>query len=264
MAKTTATASKAPAKKAQENSGLPLFFKTPTALDAVRHADAGLVTKENMSFAKNTNSVFVNIVEFVEAAKYYPIVFSAGEQPMPAVLTGLEQTNYFVGDDNTWKKDTYIPAYVRRYPFVFMEVAEQQKFVLCIDEGADQFRKKTGKDILPLFKDGKPSELSLNALEFCSAFQQQFQLTREFCAALKDAGLLSPTRSDAKLQNGREIQLAGFNIIDEKKFAALSDAQIVEFHKKGWLPLIYFVLMSASNWRNLIGLASDSEKSKAA
>lgn len=253
MAKTTASAEQ------PKTSDLPLFFRNPVALDPERHEGAGLLPQENMNYARNTNSVYVNTVEFVEVAKHYPIVFSMGELPMPAALTGLEQTNYFIERDGSWKKDSYIPAYVRRYPFVFMEVPEQQRFVLCIDEAADQFRKKATKNVLPLFVDGKPSELSLNALEFCKAFQQQFEMTREFCQALKDADLLTPTRSDAKLQSGREIQLSGFNIIDEGKFGKLSDEKIIEFHKKGYLPLIYFVLMSASNWRQLINIAASAE-----
>ncbi|MDX2073822.1 MAG: SapC family protein [Alphaproteobacteria bacterium] len=258
MVKTTASAAKP--EGAQDNAGLPLFFKKPMALDPERHEGAGLLTRENMLFAANTNSVFVNSIEFAECAKFYPIVFSGGDAPMPAVLTGLEQKNYYVDADRAWKKDTYIPAYVRRYPFVLMEVPQQQKFVLCIDEEAEQFRKKPGKDISPLFIGGKPAELALSALEFCRSFQQNYGVTREFCVALKDAGLLAPTRSNAKLSNGREVQLTGFQIIDEGKFSKLSDEKILEFHKKGWLPLVYFVLMSASNWRNLIALASAAEE----
>jgi hypothetical protein len=257
MAKTTASAA------APQQPQLPLFFKTPVALDAERHADAGLLPKEDLSFSKDTNSIFLNTVEFVEAAKHYPIVFSNTEVPMPAALTGLEQTNYFLDEKGAWKADTYIPAYVRRYPFVFMEVPQQEQFVLCIDESSSAFKKKGNKDTLPLFKDGKASELSLNALEFCKAFQQQFELTREFCVALKESGLLTATRSDAKLENGREIQLTGFHIIDEKKFRELTDEQVLDLHKRGWLPLIYFVLMSSSNWRSLINMAASAEKKAA-
>ncbi len=256
MAKSNANGAEA----APQSGNLPLFFKHPMPLEVARHADAGLVAEEHMGFSVDTNSVYVNAIEFAEAAKHYPIVFSGGDSPMPAVLTGLETRNYFVGKDNLWKKDVYIPAYVRRYPFVFMEVPNEDKFILCIDEEAKQFRNKPGKNVTPLFTDGNPSELSLGALEFCRVFQQQFLGTREFCAALQEAGLLSPTRSDAKLQNGRAIQLTGFQIIDEGKFNQLSDEKIVEFHKKGWLPLIYFVLMSASNWRNLISMAAEFEK----
>ncbi len=239
---------------------LPLFFKKPAAVDAARHGEAGLKPQENMGFAANTNSIFINMVEFPEAAKYYPIVFSDGDAPMPAVIAGLENKNYFVGADKRWKKDTYIPAYVRRYPFVFMEMPDSEEYILCVDEAAEHFQKKAGKNDLPLYVGGTPSELALNALDFCRAFQQQYDITREFSAAVKAAGLLTSTRSDAKLQNGREIRMSGFQVIDEAKFSKLPELTIMEFHKKGWLPALYFMLMSATNWRNLIALAAEVEK----
>jgi len=260
MAKTTASAALPATSQQPQNNDLPLFFKRPTALDARRHTNAGLAPTEDMAYATNTNSIFINSVEFAETAKHYPIVFSQAELPMPAALTGLESKNYYIGEDKQWKKGTYIPAYVRRYPFVFLELPEQERFALCVDEDATQFRNKIGKDVMPFFTDGKPSALTRNALDFCQAFQQQYEITREFCAALKKAELLTPTRSDAKLNNGREVQLSGFQVIDEAKFNKLSDDTILEFHKKGWLPLIYFVLLSASNWRGLVSLATEAEK----
>ena len=259
MAKTQSGAAEA---TQEDTAGMPLFFKRPVPVDAERHLKAGIALVDDVSFAKHTNSILINAAEFVEASKYYPIIFTQDEEVMPAVLTGLENRNYYVDDKNHWLKDTYIPAYVRRYPFVFMDVPEQNQFVLCVDEESPQFREKaSGKD-LPFYKDGQPSELAVNALDFCTSFQKHYQITREFCAALKEASLLKSMRSDSKLQSGREIRLAGFQVIDEEKLEALSDEQIIGLHKKGWLPLIYFALLSSSNWRNIINLASDYEPAK--
>ena len=249
----------APAQEESENA-MPLFFKNPVPVDAERHAKAGIVLSNDTSFARGTNSLLLNAVEFVEAAKYFPIVFTQDGDIMPAVLTGLESRNYFVGDDGQWRRDTYVPAYVRRYPFVFMDVPEQNQFVLCVDEAAPQFRAKADAKAIPFYKDGQPTELAVNALDFCTSFQKHYQITREFCKDLQAMGLLKSMRSDAKLQNGREIRLAGFQVIDEDKLNELSDAQILDLHKKGWLPLVYFALLSSSNWRNLINLAAEFEK----
>ena len=41
-------------------------------------------------------------------------------------------------------------------------------------------------------------------------------------------------------------------VIDEAKFNALDDATVLEWRRKGWLPLIYCHLISASNWANLV------------
>lgn len=241
-------------------ANLPLFFKKPTPLDVKRHAKAGLLPVQDLSFAASTNSILINAVEFFEAAKQYPIVFTQGDTPLPAVIVGLEKQNYFVNDKGEWKKDTYLPAYVRKYPFVFMDMPERKEFLLCIDEAAPQYKEKADKDALPLYKDEQASELTKNALDFCTAYHNHHQLTRRFCKDLKDADLLTLTRSDAKLYNGREIHLGGFLAIDEKKFNALPESTIIDFFKKGWLPLIFAALMSGSNWKRLVDMAAEYEQ----
>jgi hypothetical protein len=256
MAKTAQT------QQATEDTAnnLPLFFKSPTPLDMKRHADAGLLPVQDLSFAASTNSILINAVEFFEAAKRYPIVFTQGDNPLPAAIVGLEKQNYFVDEKGAWTKDAYLPAYVRKYPFVFMDMPERKEFLLCIDEAAPQFQSKASKEALPLYKDGQPSDLTKNALEFCTAYHNHHQLTRRFCDDIKAAGLLTLTRSDAKLFNGREIHLGGFQAIDEKKLNELPEATVLDFFKKGWLPLIYSALMSGSNWKKLVDIAAEREQ----
>ena len=246
-----------------ENAGaFPLFFKRPAPLDKKRHAKAGLLPKQNLAFAATTNSIAINAVEFFEASKEYPIVFTQSENILPVAIVGLEQQNYFVNSKGNWKEGAYLPAYVRRYPFVFMDMPERKEFLLCIDEEAEQYQESGGKDALLLYKDGEPSELTRNALEFCTAFHNHHQLTRRFCADIKAADLLMPAQSNAKLYSGREIRLSGFQAIDEKKLKALPDEKVLELFKKGWLPLIYAALMSASNWKKLVEMAAVQEKQK--
>jgi hypothetical protein len=253
-----------PKKESESPDNLPLFFKKPVPLDMKRHAKATLLPTQDLSFAAKTNSIVVNAVEFFEAAKQYPIVFTQGENPLPAVIVGLEQKNYFVNSKGQWEKGAYLPAYVRKYPFVFMDVPDRNQFVLCVDEGASQYKENGGgKEALPLYNKENPSDLTRNALEFCTAYHNHHQLTRRFCEDIKRADLLTPTRSDARLSSGREIHLGGFQAIDEKKVAALPDETILEFFKKGWLPLIYAALMSSSNWKKLVDMAAELEKAKA-
>lgn len=268
MAKDNSTDKSGAAKTAPESTqadeGLPLFFKQPFALDLKRHKKAGLLPLQDVSFATDANSILINGVEFVEAAKSYPIVFTQTDTPLPSVVLGLEQQNYFVDEKGQWKDGAYIPAYVRKYPFVFMNVPEQGQFLLCVDEEAKQFRATGNKETLPFYDGENPSELSRNALEFCTAFHNYHQLTRQFCNALKDADLLVSTRSDAKLVTGREITLGGFLVIDEKKLNSLPDEKILEFQKKGWLAWIHFILQSSTNWKRLVDMAAARDTAKAA
>lgn len=260
-----AEASKSAAKsQAPAPEGMPLFFRDPKPVDAERHRAAGIKKSANFTFASETNSIPLNAAEFIEAAKFYPIVFTGDEQALPAVIVGLEKDNYFVDSKGTWREYSYIPAYVRKYPFTFMEITEKQQFVLCVDEAAEHYAEKVAAKDEPFYKDGKPSALTNQALEFCGAFHNHFMGTQAFCQALKDADLLVQNQSDISLANGRKIRLGGFRMIDEKKFNELPEATILEWKKKGWLALVYFTFLSNSNWRRLADMASSRESAKAA
>jgi hypothetical protein len=239
----------------------PLFFKAPAVLDAARHAKAVIRADQGYEFAKKINSIPLNAAELMLAAKFYPIVFTGDKNPVPCAIVGLEQDNYFVSDKGEWKAGSYIPSYVRKYPFAFTEFPEAKQLTLCVDEGAKHYLAEgIAKVGSKLFEAGKPTKFTQNALEFCTAFHNHFVLTQKFVTEIKKAGLLVQNQSEAQLYTGRKIQLGGFFVIDQEKFNALPDAKIAEFRKNGWLPLIYFCLQSASNWKNLVDMAAKVEK----
>lgn len=245
----------------ESSNPLPMFFRAPQPLDAKRHGQAGLTATRDFSFARGTNSIAINAVEFFEAAKHYPIVFTGEELPMPGVIVGLEQRNYFIDRRGMWKHDAYIPAYVRKYPFLFLDVPEQQQLVLCVDEGAPQYREKASAEAPALFDGKAPSALCRNALAFCTEYHQHYLSTVALARDIKNAGLLEPMQSNSKLSTGRTIGLGGFYIIDEKRLVELPDATVLDFHKRGIMPLLYASLMSGLNWKRLADMASAQETS---
>ena len=243
-------------ESANVQNGLPLFFKKPAALEKDRHAKSGLITKPDLRFAKAANSVTITAFEFIEACKFYPIVFTATNDPVPLAILGLEQENYFVDADGKWLNDAYVPAYIRQYPFVFFENAAEKRFYLCVDEKSEQFRAEAGEDAKPFFnEDGTPSSLTSQALDFCNTYHQHHSLTRNFAADLKKHNLLLPYESSFTLKTGRKITLSGFTMIDEKALNQLPEAVFNEFRSKGWLPLIYLAIASTTNWMRLSKLA---------
>src|SRR3546814_5217323 len=65
----------------------------------------------------------MTIDEFVQAQRFLPIVFSAGANPVPLGLMGLnEGINTFTDDEGKLRGPTYVPAYVRRYPFMLAKL----------------------------------------------------------------------------------------------------------------------------------------------
>ncbi len=233
------------------------FYKNPMPISLDRHRQSSFVPAHDSSFAQETNSIVLNAGEFIEAAKHYPIVFTQNNAA-PVAIVGLESSNYFVEKDGSWKTGAYVPAYVRKYPFIFMEIKEQNSLLLCIDENSKGFSLEGDKNGQAFYnEDDQPTEIIQSALNFCNLYHQHHLATVEFCNALQAENLLVPNTTTLTLLEGqRQISLGGFLMIDEKKFAELPDEKILEFHKKGWLALIHFVLMSVSNWRSLANLAT--------
>lgn len=225
---------------------LPMFYKNPVPLEPARHAKAGLKREVEYRFAANTNAVPLTASEMPHAARTYPIVFSINAPIVPFAVVGLRDgENLFVNPEGVWRDDSYIPAYVRRYPFIFSEVPESQRLVLCIDEGASNFDASSNE---PLFTDGKPSEALQRALQFNETFQAHYMDTRRFGEWLDQNNMLEDRMARADLGGGQTFTLRGFKLLNPERLRALDDAQVLELHKKGWLPLLHFHLQSLQNW----------------
>jgi hypothetical protein len=229
---------------------LPLFYTAPQRLDSRRHAGKRLAPATKVGFAKTTNSVPLNGIEFLLAVKHYPIVFTATDPALPVAVVGLrDRENLYLRADGSWEPGAYVPAYVRRYPFIFLEDRERGQFVLCIDEAAESLSDAEGE---LLFDGDQPGPAGIRGRDFCTAFQGQVQATRAFADAVAGAGLLIENRAQIVLKDRRAMGVSGFRVIDEAKFNALDDATVLDWRRKGWLLLVYCQLISASNWSNLV------------
>jgi hypothetical protein len=236
----------------QEKPNLPMFYRSPRPVDRARDAHMGLFRPSNYSFAAGTNAIPLLADELPMAAPYYPIVFADGPIPIPAAVVGLRNDqNLFVDASGQWARGAYIPAYVRRYPFILMDDTDQKQYVLCIDEESEQFRED-GE--FRLFEDGEPSAFTRSAMEFCAELRQQGEVTDRLVDAFKMHEILVPNDASIELSDGSRMQLSGFLVIDPKRFDALSDSVIFEWRARGWLGLVYAQLLSSHRWQGLVQL----------
>lgn len=243
----------------QDTPPLPLFYKNPMPLDAKAHANMALKFNFGMGFTKEVNAVPVNLVEMPQICHFYPIAFSPDGTATPVAILGLRDSeNLFVSDKGEWEPNTYVPAYIRRYPFIFSEMPESEQLSLCIDnepgileEGGEQ----------RFFDDeGQPSELAKNALEFCKSYHAAAQQTLEFSKMLTESGLLVDRQAEIDAGDGKKINFSGFQIIDEKKLTEVDDKTYCEWRKKGWIPFIYAHLFSGTQWQKLTSLLNQRTK----
>lgn len=248
----TTGAGKRPAK-ADGQKAMPLFYEQAHPVNAERHGDWKLKGKPDFRFAAKAAALPLMAEEFAAAAPFYPVVFTAGKRPAAVAVVGVRQgRNLFVDEAGQWRAGTYLPAYVRRYPFIFLENPGEERLVLCIDEAGGLVGPDGDR---PLFENGKPTEAVENALKFCAAFRQQSVATQDFVDALREHDLLVEQKADIAFKSGERAQVNGFMMIDVKKFDALPDDVFLDWRRKGWLALVYMHFLSLPRFAHLADLA---------
>jgi hypothetical protein len=228
---------------------LPLFYKNPQLLSAERHRRAGIRQVADLGFARDTNSVPLGGNEFFAAVFDFPIVFTEGNPPLPVAVLGVgNNRNAFIDAGGQWRPNTYIPAYIRRYPFILATGLAAGQTHVAIDESAACFDADGGEK---LFDDKGPTAFTRQAVDFCRLFQAQLDIARAFGEALEAAGVLQPKRVDIQLPDGARVSLERFRIIEETRFEALPDATIIDWRRRGWLGLVYAHFLSMRRWQGL-------------
>lgn len=237
--------------------GLPIFYQRPEVLNPGPHGDLRLKETGDFSFAAETNAIPLNVAEFPQAAHHYPIVFVNADAPVSMAVTGLRiGENVFVEEDKSWTPNTYIPAYVRRYPFVFLRDAAAEKLTLCVDRASTALSQTEGE---ALFAGDEMSDVTKSALDFCIAYQRQALQSAAVGALLKEADLLVVNSGRFTLPSGEQLVLTDFLVIDENKLNALSDEAFAKLRQNGALAAIYMHFASLNNWIELVRLTKSGE-----
>jgi hypothetical protein len=240
-------------------TGNVLFYSKPEPLARELHSKLGVKRMDGpFKFAKQGHAIPLTVGEFPLAAVTGPIIF-VGDEKLPIAVMGLNASdNMFVKDDGTFEPGVYIPAYVRRYPFVFANDAQNSQMVLCIDRAAEFIVE--GGDMAFFEADGEPSQYTKNCIEFCNNFEVERQRTQSFVQLLKDLDLFetktanfTPTNPDGT--PGQPQKIADYFGVSEEKLNKLPPEKIVELRDNGALGQIYAHLLSLVGWDRLIALA---------
>ena len=228
-----------------------VYYEKPVLLDREKHRRRRVKPSAGFAFARKANSVYLAGVEFNEACKEYAIVFtrSGTGRIVPVVMLGLRaRENLFVDDQDQWT-GRYVPAFVRRYPFVLAELPGQALGV-CIDEAYGGLSDQEGEALFDA--QGQDTPFLRNALDFLTQYQREYLRTEAFCQRLEQAGLLMEMNARADLVDGRSFTVGSLLVVDEKKLLALPDAVALSLFRSGELHLVSMHLMSLSNMQGLV------------
>ncbi len=234
---------------------LPLFYNDLMPLNSRDHAKWHTKSIDSAKWLSKQHAIPLTVDEFVQAQRDYPIVFSSGDNPLPLALMGLnEGVNVFVDEKGKVTDNVYIPAYVRRYPFMLARLQpDSDELSLCFDPTTETLGKF--KDGEPLFKDGQPTEPVTQILEFCEQFEQAGMRTGQFMADLEALDILMDGEV-AIQQQGIEQPFIyrGFRMIDEAKLRDLRGDQLRKIAQNGMLPLLYAHLFSMQLMRDIFAM----------
>lgn len=229
-----------------------LFYRTAVPVSAVRHSDWSVKTGESYAFAAEVNSVPVTAIEFAQAAAEYPIVFAGNEQSVfPAVILGVrENQNLWVGADGQWR-GKYIPAFVRRYPFVFSQDEEGKTFTLHLDETFEGCNR-TGRGERLFDADGTQTQYLRTVLGFLQEYQGRFRRTQAYCQRLLELGLLQPMQAQFTLGTGEQRSLGGFMVVDRARLKALPAEVLADMVAKDELECTFLHLASLRHFQDML------------
>jgi hypothetical protein len=242
-------------------ANLPMFYNDLVPLNSNEHGDWRVKGLDNAKFMANQHAIPITAEEFMIAARNYPIIFSVGDNPVPLILMGLnEGVNSFMNDEGYLTEQTYVPAYVRRYPFMLARLSpEAQELSLCFDPTAGAIGPFDEGETL--FDDKAPSEKTKSILEFCEQFETAGQKTGQFMEELKKSGLLMDGEvSIQQVGVEKPFVYRGFQMVNEDKLRDLRGDELRKMNQNGMLPLIYAHLMSLQIMREVFARQVQSGK----
>jgi hypothetical protein len=245
-----------------------LIYETAVPVSSGRHAKVSVDAGRDYGFSKHVNSVPLMAVEFAQATGEYAVVFAPnGDDVLPVVILGARKgENLYLGPDGAWQA-AYIPAFVRRYPFVFSTSDDGQSFTLCVDEAYPGVNY-LGKGQALFDADGKATPFVEDVLKFLQEYRLQFLRTQAFGAKLKALELLEPMQAQFTLGTGEKAALTGFMAVSRAKLKALSGEKLAELAQTDELELIYLHLQSMRNFTavkdKLVSSSAPAENSESA
>ncbi len=246
---------------APQAQALPMFYKDLVPLNSKEHANWKVKGLDDASFMQEQHAIPLTVDEFTNAARNYPIVFSVGENSVPLILMGLnEGVNTFMGEDGRFNQPAYVPAYVRRYPFMLAKLQpDADELSLCFDPTTGAIGDYKEGD--PLFEKDQPTEKTKNILQFCEQFEQAGQRTGQFVDELKKMDLLMDGEV-AIQQTGVENPFVyrGFQMVNEEKLRELRGDELRKINQNGMLPLIYAHLFSLQIMREVFAKQVEAGK----
>jgi hypothetical protein len=230
---------------------LPLFYQDLMPLNSRDHANYRARTVDKAKWVVGQHAIPITADEFTAALRNFPIVFSAGDDPVPLALMGLnEGINVYFDDEGTAVEDIYIPAYIRRYPFLLAKLEPTaEQLSLCFDPTSEIVGEFPDGEAL--FDGDQPSEHTKALLAFAEQFEEAGARTQAMVEELKKHKLLMDGEVAIQQSDKPDTPYVyrGFQMVDQNKLREVRGDQLRKWNENGLLPLIHAHLFSLDMMR---------------
>ena len=232
---------------------LPIMYDDLEPITREKHGSMKFKQLDGAPKVAKVHAVPVTVEEIPLLQRFFPIVFTTGENVLPIALMGLnEGANAFLDDNgNPVDKNIYLPAYLRRYPFMLARLRQDSdELSLCVDPTSEVIGDYDEGE--PVFDGDKPSETVNNILKFCENFEQAAQRTSAFVQQLKDFDIMMD--GEVSIQPGgmdKPYIYRGFQMVNEEKFRELKGDQLRKMNQNGMLAIIMAHLFSLGQIREV-------------
>jgi hypothetical protein len=235
---------------------LPLFYSALEPLNVTQHGKMKARPVQNLPQLALSHAIPATADEFALLQREYPIVFSVGDNPVPLALMGLNEgvNVYLQADGKPINPQKYIPAYLRRYPFLLARLRpDSDELSLCFDPTSGAIGEFDEGEAL--FNDNQPSQATAAILQFCEQFETAGQRTGMFMEELKKSGLLMDGEVAIQPEGSEQPFIyRGFQMVDEEKLRELRGDELRKMNQSGMLSLIFAHLFSLSQIREVFSL----------
>lgn len=228
-----------------------LIYESAVPMSVARHGKMFFEAVGNYAFSAGINALPLMAVEFLQASAEYAIVFTAaGDDVLPVAVLGVRpEQNLYLSADAHWQAK-YVPAFIRRYPFIFSASEDRKTLTLCVDESHPGLNSDARGQRL-FGDDDKPTAYVEQVLKFLQEYQAQFERTRAFGQRIKELGLLDTMQAQVTTPTGEKVLLGGFMAVSREKLRALAPDALSALAKTDELELLYRHLHSMRNFNDI-------------
>lgn len=236
-------------------SGNVMFYNQPEPLSLDRHRGLGVKRVDApFLFLLQAHVVPITVNEFGVAAASFPVIFAGPEKTPLAVMGARAGDNVFVAPNGEVDPEAYLPAFARRYPFVFASDPNSDRLLVCIDRAAQMVGENPE---VPFFEGDQPSKYTQDAIEFCTEFERHRQNTEAFTKILTEFDLFEEktvtlTGRNPDGSEGAPQKVADYFAISEEKLNTLPPEAFLRLRDQGVLGPVYAHLVSLLLWPKII------------